>query len=464
MSIKVVETTAGDITGLYYDDVRKRWLHRPYQTDGTRTFRTLKARTQGEAIKEFGKAGKHATSVASVADLVAAYEEARYPGAGVRPRQGKFALGEAARCKWLLDYFGSMKAEECKRSHILAYHKWRVGKLVKKNVTGGRTVDLDLGTLSNVFNYAVLNDLAAANPFAIRSRFASDIEHCREHCCQSGDELHTVAKALAGVGRERGVLLALQFLFEACSGCRTGEALPLKRNATDKEPGHIREVGGKKYLRLDRLKQGDNDAAAYILINPALAIVMQALDEWHTKQAKPSKWLFPGKLAGKHMTNQALAHGLGRARRKLKIAQRLTSHGCRAFYVTWQRCEGVPLADIAKAVGHRSGVGLLLKTYGQELPAWAVPGDFTPFPKAIKPFWDTLKYQMTVKVEEKPIKEEQSLLKQSDTTFAKTAIPPDGNSTSSYTNDTSKPEIHGSKWQHDEPTTDNCIILFAKAL
>lgn len=230
--------------GLYFDHVRQRYTHRPW-VDGRRTERTLKARTDREARREYARVSSAVPTPTSVAGLITAYLEAGAPGAGVTPRSGEFAEGEKSRCKSLTAFFGSMKAGDVRVSHCLAYKSWRV-KRIQRDVTGGRTVDMDLGTLSNVFRYGAISGLVESNPMRERPRFRGEVEHCRDHCCRSGDELHATAKALGGI-------LALQFLFEATSGCRTGEVLPLRRDAKPGQPGHIRSEGQDRYLCISRL-------------------------------------------------------------------------------------------------------------------------------------------------------------------------------------------------------------------
>lgn len=369
------------VQGLYFDTERKRYTHRPW-VNGRRTERTLDARTEREAVKEFGRLGKVAPAT-SVKTLIQAYLDANTPGARRQKKNqaDKYIAAERVRCSSLMDFFGNMKAEDCEVGHCIDYEKWRVKKIEKSGVSGGTTVDLDLVTLSNIFRYGTMNKLVDRNPFANgRPKFGTP-QHCREHCCRSGDELHTIASALGGI-------LALQFLFESTSGVRTGEALPLRRDASVGQPGHIRQDQGKRYLCICRLKQGDEDPYDYILINPALELVLAELDAFHAKRTTRSDWFFPGREADANTAVDpcALSHALRRVTKKLLPGRRLTSHGCRAFYVTWRRVQGIGLQTIADEVGQRSGVKLIQDVYGRNPPAWS-SSDFSPFPKTVKPFW-----------------------------------------------------------------------------
>jgi hypothetical protein len=368
--------------GLYHDTLRDRYYVRP-NINGRRTQRWLKARTRSEAIKEFFKRD-HTVSAFSVVQCIDAYLEARTPGRGILARDGDFARGEIYRCGMLKRFFGTLKAEMVNEGHCIAYQKWRVKQLTK-DVTGGRAVDMDLGTLSNVFRYCLrLNPpMVDKNPFASRHKFAGQVSHCRDKCPRSGDELHLVAAGLGGI-------LALQFLFEACSGVRTGEALPLRRDASMGEPGYIRTEGGQRYLCIKRVKQGADDPYDYIAVNPAMSMVLRALERYHAGLAKPSVWFFPGRYTSEDVAlgRNSLSDALrGVSKRVLPSGRpKLTSHGCRAFYVTWRRCQKVDLLRIAIEIGQRSGVGLILNTYGRSIPIWA-QGDFSPWPKKVKPFW-----------------------------------------------------------------------------
>lgn len=386
------------IKGLYQYLKDGCYYARPMNEKGQRTDKRFKARTDAAAITEFElwkAGGEEVVSKKTIAALIQAYRDANYPGAKMSQKKADdFADGEKSRCDSLEAVFGQMKAAKMEFKHILEYRDERVAKIKKKRCSGLTTVDLDLGTLSNVFKHGLRLGWVKSNPMANRERFAGTPTLSRDKCCRSGDELHDVANALAPA-------LALQFLFECCSGVRTEEALSMKRGAVDGEAGHIRTEDGKRGICIRRVKQGDQDPFDYLLINPALELVLGALDAYHAKLKKPSRWFFPGRNRVKDdvMDECALSHALAKVARKLFKGRRLTSHGCRAFYITWRVCQGADPYQIAREVGHRSGPALIHKHYARRVSAWAGK-DFGPYPTTVKAFWHGLSLLAVVKKEE----------------------------------------------------------------
>lgn len=370
--------------GVYFDDEKRRYSYRP-TVNGQRSERRLKARTEAEAIKEFLKIDNQQEVDQTVADLAKLYLDAGAPNKSAEPRAQEFVDMERCRLDQVLPYWGKYLVKEMNLSACLKYRDWRVGR-VRDGFDGLRTVDMELTTLANVVSYAVMSGKADSNPIASRPKFRTKVSHCREHCPRSGDELHTLANKLMS-GFTDSQTLAWQMVFEACSGCRTGEALALRWDAAIGEPGHIRDG---KYLCIKRSKQReDNDPYDYIVINPALQLVLEAMKNWnhHPDSGGQSVWFFPA--AGKDTTvnKGALAHALLRIRAKLLPGRRITSHGMRAFYVTWQRTSGTPMLQIADDLGHVSGSGLIFTTYGRRPQPWATAA-CTPFPKTVTPVWE----------------------------------------------------------------------------
>ena len=92
-----------------------------------------------------------------------------------------------------------------------------------KTKGGNRSVDLELTTLSNVFNLAVRRSVLRSNPFAGRGRYslASEVRHCRE-VAPTPEGLKQIETWL----RERNEqAIADLVCFLAYSGLRIGEAL-----------------------------------------------------------------------------------------------------------------------------------------------------------------------------------------------------------------------------------------------
>lgn len=363
--------------GVYFNDSTGRYSYRPW-VHGRRTERTLKATTLGAALKEYHRRIDEPQTALDLEAVCAAYLEAGAPSRAGAPRDEDFISWERRRINELLPFFRKITCEELRIHHCLLYRDWRV-KSIREGCSGLRSVDMELGTLSNAINYAVLKGDTDANRILGRPRFnvGGNVSHCRDHCPRSGDELHQLAGEL--MKRYDGEVMGWQMLFEATSGCRTGEALPLRWDAAAGQPGHIRD---EKYICISRLKQGDDDPFDYIEINPALKRVMEGLKRWNS-----DGWFFPSaRRKEKAVQSSALSLALRRIVPKLLPGRRITSHGMRAFYVTWRRVSGIPVSQIAEEIGHRSGTGLIYSTYGRKVPPWA-ENDFSPFPKTVAEAW-----------------------------------------------------------------------------
>lgn len=362
--------------GVYHNPETNRFTYRPW-VRGRRTERTLQATTLKEAIREYHLLNGEAQASKRVDDLFDAYLSANAPDRAGNPRDVDFVAWEKRRIKMLRMFFGKMDPAEIRLFHCLEYRDWRVKKILFGK-SGLRTVDMELGTLSNALNYALLNGEIELNPIFKRPRFNQSklISHCRDHCPRSGDELHLIANKL--FEREDSIPMGWQMLFEATSGCRTGEALALRWDAEEGRPGHIRDG---KYLCIGRLKQGDDDPFEYIEMNHALKLVVAGIKRWNKKGP-----FFKSFRKESVIGPAALSHALRRILPELLPGRSVTSHGMRAFYVTWRRASGIPVYQIAEEIGHRSGVALIYSTYGRKLPPWASK-TFSPYPETVDARW-----------------------------------------------------------------------------
>lgn len=365
--------------GVYFHEEKGYYYYRPW-VHGRRTERVLESRTLREALREYHRRVEGPQELTTVADLTRLYLEAGAPGRSGVARDFQFVSSEKLKAEAFLPFFGKFVANELRIATCLAYKDWRA-KRVRNGFNGRRTVDMELTTLSNVLNYAVLKGEVEVNRILGRPRFRSgaEVAHCRDHCPRSGDELHRLASALEPV-------LAWQMLFEATSGCRTNEALPLRWDAGQGEPGHVRSG---KYLCIARLKQGDDDPYDYIEMNPVLKLVVKSMREWRDTYFPGSPFFFQSPRGQQPIGDCSLNQALRRIVKEMLPGRRITSHGMRAFYVTWRRVSGIPVAQIAEEVGHRSGVALIYTTYGRKVPPWATRA-FSPYPKTVKAFWSNL--------------------------------------------------------------------------
>jgi integrase len=372
--------------GIYRENRTGRLYERPYVA-GQRTWRRLAARTLKDAKAELSaKRTDQARSVHgfakdpygppahTVGQLCATFIEADCPDRNHRPRSGHALESEEYRIKTFLPFWTRKLSSHVKAKDCAEYYTWRK-KRVKRG-DGGRAIDMELTTLSNVFHWAVSVGKAESNPLANgRPRFRNTkaVRHCREVMPLDGNELHELAKRF--FQDKRSEVLGWQLLFEAMTGCRTSEMLRLRWDAaTRSSPGFIEN----DWLWIVRSKGG---VKPFVTIHPALKDCIEAFKQWHAKRFSGSPWWFPSfRVKGEPITRDALTRALGKLakdkekkpkeRKESRVWPKITSHGLRAFYVTVRRSMGISDAQIADELGDKTGAAIIASTYGAAPPNW----------------------------------------------------------------------------------------------
>jgi hypothetical protein len=236
--------------GIYVDSRNGSFLERP-TINGKSTWRKIPARSLKDA-KELLSARRtdqaraihglardpYAPPAKTVGALCLEYEKRRCPDRQQHPRTGKQLADEKSRLKHLVSFFGSRQVDTLKARDCSLYFNWRKGRITKG--TGGRTTDLELVTLANVFRWALSLGKIEVNPIAIRQRFRAGktIKHSYQFMPIDAEELH----GLAGYffRRKQSEVLGWQVLLQAMTGCRTSEIVRLRWDAKDRnEAGFI---------------------------------------------------------------------------------------------------------------------------------------------------------------------------------------------------------------------------------
>lgn len=351
-----------------------------------RTWRKLESTNRAKAIKEAATT-PWVAKADSFKELVKRWQTAGCPGRRRKPkdlRQVDLAL------PWLLKFFGDFPISEIRLKHVPDYAEWR-RKFVKRG-TGNRTVDLDLGVLSNVLHYGVKIGVLELNYiYHARDKFQTldKVRHAYKVSPKSAEIIHQIADYF--FDNWKSEVMAFLAFFSEFSGNRHSELLRLDLNARPDEAGYIhwftphqikeRTDGIVGQLHLGaRSKFGVNP---YCDIGPEFAEMIRAFKYWHRKRfgggraGKPHPFFVgpQGKVLGPLSFN----HALERATRVLKL-QHITPHGFRAFFATKHLRDGKRPIEIAFDMGDRT-VELVERIYTENVKGpklWWTPADGLP--------------------------------------------------------------------------------------
>jgi len=121
------------------------------------------------------------------------------------------------------------------------------------------------------------------------------------------------------------------------AGLRVSEAISLTPADIDSKQMVIRIVQGKG--RKDRLV-------------PLSPVLLEQLRQ-HYRRCHPTSWLFPGKVAGQHISQKAVWEAIVRARHAVG-GKRVSAHWLRHSYATHKLEDGTDLRTIQVLLGHSS--------------------------------------------------------------------------------------------------------------
>lgn len=212
----------------------------------------------------------------------------------------------------------------------------------------GRTVNLDVIALNNLFKMAVddgwLKHLPTENlrplkwiPKRRRLVSVDEIKKIRE-----------AAKTASKNGQQASDYLWLM----ACAGTRRSETLRLRWEDVDFERGLLR-VGWDGLAKYGSLKQVD--------LNSELEGHLRAMQ---TRRAPDSQWLFPSPQRGaKDICAKTFKASLRKAAESSGLGD-VTNHDCRHSFISYCVMSGIDFMTIARWVGHKDGGVLIGSTYG----------------------------------------------------------------------------------------------------
>ena len=148
------------------------------------------------------------------------------------------------------------------------------------------------------------------------------------------------------------------------SGLRVSEAVALRPADID---------SSRMVLRVD---QGKGRKDRYVMLSPRLLEVLR--DYWRIERPKP--WLFPGDVAGHHISKNAVEQACQKAHRACGIDKPVTPHSLRHAFATHLLEAGTDVRRIQLLLGHRSlaTTSRYLKVATSSLCATVSPFDQLP--------------------------------------------------------------------------------------
>jgi integrase/recombinase XerD len=132
-----------------------------------------------------------------------------------------------------------------------------------------------------------------------------------------------------------------------------------------------------------RVEQGKGQKDRYVMLSPKL---LESLRNWW-RVAKPKQWLFPGDMAGAHISKDAVEQACQKAHRSCRIPKPVTPHSLRHAFAVHLLESGTDVRTIQLLLGHRSlaTTARYLRIATTKVCATTSPLDLLPRPVAAEP-------------------------------------------------------------------------------
>ena len=132
-----------------------------------------------------------------------------------------------------------------------------------------------------------------------------------------------------------------------------------------------------------RVEQGKGQKDRYVMLSPKL---LQSLRNWW-RVAKPNLWLFPGDIAGMHISKDAVEQACQKAQRRCCIPKPITPHSLRHAFAVHLLESGTDVRTIQLLMGHRSlaTTARYLRIATTKVCSTTSPLDLLPRPVAAEP-------------------------------------------------------------------------------
>ena len=155
------------------------------------------------------------------------------------------------------------------------------------------------------------------------------------------------------------------------AGLRISESVSLKPSDIDSK---------RMVIRVD---QGKGQKDRYVMLSPKLLIHLR---EWW-RMERPSDWLFPGDIQGRHISKDAVENICQQTRQLCHIPKPITPHCLRHAFAVHLLEQGVDVRTIQLLLGHRSlaTTARYLRVATSKVCSATSPLDLLPHPVPVKP-------------------------------------------------------------------------------
>ena len=146
---------------------------------------------------------------------------------------------------------------------------------------------------------------------------------------------------------------------------------------------HLRPPDIDSQRMVIRVEQGKGQKDRYVMLSPKL---LESLRNWW-RVAKPKSWLFPGDIAGTHISKDAVEQACQKVQRHCCIPKPITPHSLRHAFAVHLLESGTDVRTIQLLMGHRSlaTTARYLRIATTKVCSTTSPLDLLPRPVAAEP-------------------------------------------------------------------------------
>jgi site-specific recombinase XerD len=131
-----------------------------------------------------------------------------------------------------------------------------------------------------------------------------------------------------------------------------------------------------------RVDQGKGQKDRYVMLSPKLLEILRA--QWRVERSR--NWLFPGDIAGQHISKDAVEQACQKARRRSGITKPITPHLLRHGFAVHLLESGADVRTIQLLLGHRSlaTTARYLRIATSKVCSTSSPLDLLPCPISVE--------------------------------------------------------------------------------